>query len=143
MWFGLPPTGLIGEIWGLGQWVLAKGVDGKLPDEAKGEAGKVADAAGGLLRQREETSPPKEIRALRATFEETLEELGVTLVVMIEDLDRCLPETTISTLEAIRLFLFLKNTALDRRRQRNDQACGPTKFRECPTISSSPTISIS
>src|SRR5690606_13618135 len=36
---------------------------------------------------------------------------GVTLVVLIDDLDRCLPDTTISTLEAIRLFLFLKNTA--------------------------------
>lgn len=111
MSFGLPPTGLIGEIWGLGQRALASGVDGKLLDEAKGEAGKVADAAGGLLKPREETSPPKEIQALRVTFEETLEELGVTLVVMIDDLDRCLPETTISTLEAIRLFLFLKNTA--------------------------------
>ena len=32
-------------------------------------------------------------------------------MVLIDDLDRCLPETTISTLEAIRLFLFLKNTA--------------------------------
>ena len=33
------------------------------------------------------------------------------MVVLIDDLDRCLPETTISTLEAIRLFLFLRNTA--------------------------------
>ena len=30
---------------------------------------------------------------------------------LIDDLDRCLPETTISTLEAIRHFLFLKNAA--------------------------------
>ena len=37
--------------------------------------------------------------------------MGVTLVVLIDDLDRCLPPTTISTLEAIRLFLFLNNTA--------------------------------
>lgn len=37
--------------------------------------------------------------------------MGITLVVLIDDLDRCLPETTISTLEAIRLFLFLKNAA--------------------------------
>src|SRR3546814_14933632 len=51
------------------------------------------------------------IQALRDAFEETLEELGVTLVVLIDDLDRCLPPTTISTLEAIRLFLFLKHTA--------------------------------
>jgi predicted KAP-like P-loop ATPase len=40
-----------------------------------------------------------------------LKELDVTLVVLIDDLDRCLPETTISTLEAIRLFLFLQGTA--------------------------------
>lgn len=40
-----------------------------------------------------------------------MEELGITLVVLIDDLDRCLPPTTISTLEAIRLFLFLKHTA--------------------------------
>jgi predicted KAP-like P-loop ATPase len=37
--------------------------------------------------------------------------MGITLVVLIDDLDRCLPETTISTLEAIRLLLFLKHTA--------------------------------
>ncbi len=42
---------------------------------------------------------------------ETTKEIGITLVVLIDDLDRCLPDTTVSTLEAIRLFLFLKNTA--------------------------------
>ncbi len=111
MSLGLPPGGLIGDVWGLGQRFISGGVDGKLVDEAKGKAGEVANTASGLLKPEEETSPPKEIQALRDNFEETLEELGVTLVVLIDDLDRCLPETTISTLEAIRLFLFLKNTA--------------------------------
>jgi len=111
MSFGLPPTGLLGEIWGLGQRALSKGVDEKLLGEARAKAGEAAKEAESLIRPREETSPPKEIQALRETFEETLDELGVTLVVLIDDLDRCLPETTISTLEAIRLFLFLKNTA--------------------------------
>ncbi len=111
MSFGLPPTGLLGEIWGLGQRAISSGVDAKLIEDVGTKAGEVAEAGKGLLNPAEQTSPPKEIQALRDNFEETLEELGVTLVVLIDDLDRCLPETTISTLEAIRLFLFLKNTA--------------------------------
>ena len=71
----------------------------------------IASAGAGLINPKPESSPPKEIQALRDNFEETLDELGITLVVLIDDLDRCLPETTISTLEAIRLFLFLRNTA--------------------------------
>jgi predicted KAP-like P-loop ATPase len=112
--FGVPPVGLIGEIWNLGQRAFTAGVDGELIGEAQKTADEAAKAAGGLLNPKPETSPPKEIQALRNTFEETLEELGVTLVVLIDDLDRCLPETTISTLEAVRLFLFLKNTAYPR-----------------------------
>jgi len=111
MAFGLPPVGLLGDMYGLGRRALTGGMDEKLVDEAQGTAKEVAEAASGLLNPHAETSPPKEIQALRDTFEETLRELGVTLVVLIDDLDRCLPETTISTLEAIRLFLFLKNTA--------------------------------
>lgn len=111
MAFGLPPTGLIGEIWGLGKRAFTGNLDEKLIGEAQAKADEVAGAVGGLLNPNGETSPPKEIQALRENFEETLDELGVTLVVLIDDLDRCLPETTISTLEAIRLFLFLKNTA--------------------------------
>lgn len=74
-------------------------------------AKKVGDASGGLLSPKEEYSPPQEINALRESFEAALKELDVTLIVLIDDLDRCLPETTISTLEAIRLFLFLPRTA--------------------------------
>ena len=111
MSLGLPPTGLIGDLWGLGQRFVSAGPDATLIEDAQVKAGETGEAAKGLFNPIEETSPPKEIQALRNTFEETLEELGVTLVVLIDDLDRCLPETTISTLEAIRLFLFLKNTA--------------------------------
>ena len=109
--FGLPPVGLAGEIWELGQKAFAGKIDEKLGGDAKKAAEEAASAVGGLFNPKPDTSPPKEIQALRDTFEETLDELGVTLVVLIDDLDRCLPETTISTLEAIRLFLFLKNTA--------------------------------
>lgn len=107
---GLPPVGILGGLFGLGKRAL-DGVDESELEEAQKKAGEAAEAAGGLLAARTDTSPPKEIQALRDSFEEALEELGVTLVVLIDDLDRCLPPTTISTLEAIRLFLFLKHTA--------------------------------
>lgn len=50
-----------------------------------------------------DSSPPKEIQAIRQFFEEALAEMEIKLVVLIDDLDRCLPPTSISTLEAIRL----------------------------------------
>jgi predicted KAP-like P-loop ATPase len=111
VYFGIPPAGAIGELVGVGKQIWNEGFGKEIVDPAKQAASDAAKEGSGLLNPKEETSPPKEIQALRDTFELTLEELGITLVVLIDDLDRCLPETTISTLEAIRLFLFLKNTA--------------------------------
>ncbi|KUY77636.1 hypothetical protein WI25_05990 [Burkholderia cepacia] len=64
-----------------------------------------------LLKEKEVESPQKEIEGLRKAFAELLESLQVTLVVLVDDLDRCMPDTAISTLEAIRLLLFLPRTA--------------------------------
>lgn len=108
---GLPPVGLLGEVISLGKDALAGNLDSDFVDEAKATTEKLGKSSSGLIKQKEISSPPKEIHALRNSFEEALEEMGVTLVVLIDDLDRCLPETTISTLEAIRLLLFLKHTA--------------------------------
>lgn len=111
IYFGVPPVGAAGEFFELGKKLWNEGFGSGDADAAKKAVGDAAKEGGELLKPKEETSPPKEIQALRDTLEQTLEELGITLVVLIDDLDRCLPETTISTLEAIRLFLFLKNTA--------------------------------
>ncbi len=108
---GLPPAGLVGELWGIGKDIIGGHVSDTTIEDAGKAAKEVKEGASGIIRPKKKTSPPKEIQALRENFEETLEEMGVTLVVLIDDLDRCLPATTISTLEAIRLFLFLKNTA--------------------------------
>ncbi len=108
---GLPPTGLLNEAIEIGK-KIATGSAGAT-DIAKAES-TVTDAASkasGLIKPRAESSPPKEIHAIRKSFEETLEAMGTKLIVLIDDLDRCLPQTTISTLEAVRLFLFLENTA--------------------------------
>lgn len=108
---GIPVPGMFGEAFALGKKVATGTADGGDIGQIEARTGDIAGAAGGLLKPSPDTSPPREIQAIRDSFEATLAEMGVTLIVLIDDLDRCLPPTTISTLEAIRLFLFLKNTA--------------------------------
>lgn len=56
--------------------------------------------------------PLHAVRAFREDFVKLLEQARITsLVVFIDELDRCLPETVVQTLEAIRLFLFVERTA--------------------------------
>ncbi|WP_029084644.1 Qat anti-phage system ATPase QatA [Bradyrhizobium sp. th.b2] len=55
---------------------------------------------------------PEEIAEFRKAFDQLLKDAGVKqLVVLVDDLDRCLPDTAIETLEAIRLFVFTSGTA--------------------------------
>src|SRR5690606_22963014 len=108
---GLPPSGLIGDVVRAGKDLVSGNGDESSVADLEKSVGEAGDAFGGLLKPRPELSPPREIHAIRESFEQALKEIGVTLVVLIDDLDRCLPPTTISTLEAIRLFLFLQNTA--------------------------------
>ena len=65
-----------------------------------------------FLREVAEDSAPEQIHAFRKEFEELLERADIDrLVVLVDDLDRCLPEIAIETLEAIRLFLFVPRAA--------------------------------
>ena len=52
---------------------------------------------------------PREFRLLFSKLVATLHKR--TVVVLVDDLDRCLPDTVVETLEAIRLFLSVPNTA--------------------------------
>ncbi len=53
----------------------------------------------------------KGIREFHKDFEELLEQTKLKrVIVLIDDLDRCNPDTIISTLEAIKLFLFVKKS---------------------------------
>lgn len=72
----------------------------------------ISSQTSGLIRTREgDGGPPAEIDAFRAEFGEILTQLEKTLVVFVDNLDRCLPSNAIHTLEAIRLFLFMPRTA--------------------------------
>lgn len=66
----------------------------------------------GALKPSEARNVPEEVEAFRKAFDTLLKEAGVTqLIVLVDDLDRCLPDTAIETLEAIRLFVFTAQTA--------------------------------
>ncbi|HZZ93013.1 MAG TPA: Qat anti-phage system ATPase QatA [Usitatibacter sp.] len=68
--------------------------------------------AEGLLQPPNGKNVPREIAEFRESFEKLLDLARVKqLVVLIDDLDRCLPDTAIETLEAVRLFLFTPRTA--------------------------------
>jgi hypothetical protein len=65
-----------------------------------------------FVQEEEAEEPVHAIRAFREDFVKLLEETKIkTLVVFIDELDRCIPETVVQTLEAIRLFLFAERTA--------------------------------
>lgn len=90
--------------------------DGEISEEDVKEAKDFAeghkDEAKGLINPKSKAeTPPQMIHALRKYLEDLLRELDVTLVVFVDDLDRCLPPTVIGTLEAMRLFLFMERTA--------------------------------
>jgi len=106
---GGPVGAVIGAVGG-----LAKAGSTPTPEDIK----KVQDAYSelrpeltNLLKEKEAKSLPQEIQELRDRFEDLLASLEVTLVVLVDDLDRCLSDTAISTLEAMRLLLFMPRTA--------------------------------
>ena len=72
-----------------------------------------ADQAGEYLKDdREADHLPHQMHKFREEFEELIKAADIEqLVVIVDDLDRCLPATAIATLEAIRLFLFVPRTA--------------------------------
>lgn len=91
-------------------------VKDKLSDPATLATKENAEAAvnlfSGLLKDGEGRNVPQEIHEFRKAFGALLDKAGIDrLIVLIDDLDRCLPETAIETLEAIRLFVFLPKTA--------------------------------
>jgi predicted KAP-like P-loop ATPase len=110
MAFGVPP----GLLTRAGTFLASAVAGGASHDEAKQLKADVLEAGQemkSLLKPVEKRTPPQEIEAFRREFGELLEGLDVTLVLFIDNLDRCLPDPAIGTLEAVRLFLFMPRTA--------------------------------
>jgi predicted KAP-like P-loop ATPase len=109
--FGIPTFGLAAKgVHSLGQIISGESTEEDVENVEKATAdtkGKIT----GLVSKNAPDDPPKEIAAFRKEFGEVLSGLDRKLVVFIDNLDRCLPENAIHTLEAVRLFLFMPNTA--------------------------------
>lgn len=65
-----------------------------------------------LIRKDQSNAGPLDVRTFREKFGQLLKDSDIdSLVVLIDDLDRCSPERIIENLEAIKLFLNVDNTA--------------------------------
>lgn len=105
---GIPTPDQIGAI--------VRTLEGVLADPGQlGTKENISSAINGvkaILRPSETKNVPEEVEAFRKAFDKLLKDAGIEqLVVLIDDLDRCLPDTAIETLEAIRLFVFTARTA--------------------------------
>ena len=108
---GIPTGGIIAR----STKMLSGLVDGVKTEEEyreiKNTTNDIGENTFSLLKPLQEKSPPQHIDAFRKEYEEIIKGLNKTLIVIIDNLDRCNPINAIQTLEAIRLFLFLNKTA--------------------------------
>lgn len=105
---GIPTPDQIGAIVGSLEAVMAD--PAKLA--TKENLSTAIDEVKAVLKPGETKNVPEEVEAFRMAFDQLLKDAGIKqLIVLIDDLDRCLPDTAIETLEAIRLFVFTARTA--------------------------------
>lgn len=108
---GLPMFGVINK----GVAALEKALAGTAGEsdaqQLTAAIGQAKSLLSGIVKEESRQTPPKEIIEFRHEFQSILGDLGKTMVVFIDNLDRCLPKSAIHTLEAIRLFLFVPHTA--------------------------------
>jgi predicted KAP-like P-loop ATPase len=108
---GFPAFGFISKAANTAGRIAQGGRDSKDLDDLKGAEAEAKKAVEGLIKPEKGTTPPQEIDASRAEFGKVLGEMKATLIAFIDNLDRGLPPQTIHTLKALRLFLFMNNTA--------------------------------
>lgn len=108
--FGVPTFGLLSKAIDS----IGNGINGSAGEEDANNITETINKGKESLKDilnEEKSSAPKEITALKNEFEDLLESLNKKVIVFVDNLDRCLPKQTIETLESLRLFLFMKNTA--------------------------------
>jgi hypothetical protein len=103
---GLPPTALFGFA-----GAVAKVKQFTEPKEKSGTEITVEAADDDPWLKPEHATVPAQIQAFRDELQELITRVEVErLVVLVDDLDRCLPGAVIDILEAVKLFLFVPGT---------------------------------
>lgn len=99
---GMPDPSMIGSVVGQFKQFVAEPGDVVKKEDIEKSLEQVSE----YIKDEKAPSSSETIHEFRTKFKELLETAGVKqLVVLVDDLDRCLPDTAIETLEAIRLFL--------------------------------------
>lgn len=104
---------LIPSLAGSAKALFTGGENNASPDiAAKEEIGSEKLDWESLIRKDGTNSEPLDVRTFRDRFEDLIEKSDIeTLVILVDDLDRCSPERVLDNLEAIKLFLSVKKTA--------------------------------
>ncbi|MBY0382797.1 MAG: KAP family NTPase [Xanthobacteraceae bacterium] len=106
---GIPVLGLE-ELFGSAVELIKNTVTDK--DSREAVLKQLADLKKEKADETNSRSVPTEIKEFREAYKELIKKSGIKrLIVLIDDLDRCLPQTAIETLEAIRLFVLWDKTA--------------------------------
>lgn len=105
---GIPHPETIQDLGAAARAVVATGGEDASAEQLSALVGSSND----FLREVETENAPEQMHAFREAFEELLKRAEIDrLVVLVDDLDRCLPQIAIETLEAMRLFLFVPRAA--------------------------------
>ena len=105
---GIPSLETVRDLGALASAVIGKGDEGATGEDLAA----LVDGAGEYVKEVGQKGAAEQMHAFREEFKELLENAEIErLVVLVDDLDRCLPATSIETLEAIRLFLFVPRAA--------------------------------
>lgn len=104
---GLPPTALFGLV---GAFAKVKQLTESKEEKPGTEITVTAEDDDPWLKP-EHATVPAQIQAFRDELQELIRRVEVErLVVLVDDLDRCLPGAVIDILEAVKLFLFVPGT---------------------------------
>ncbi len=104
---GIPSPDMVSGVMDMGKRLIAADNGGESADVVG-----FVKSVTNCLREADAETLPSHIHAFRDEFEELLKAADIDkLIVVVDDLDRCLPKTAIETLEAIRLFLFVPGAA--------------------------------